>query len=222
MASSFAGHVAVALELARARSERERLLVLADRGRIARDLHDHVIQQMFAVALGIQDVAQYENTSNADRLNGFVEDIDTTIKQIRRSIFRLQGNVRPGRGSLRTAIEKIAADGEAGLGFAPTVIVTGPLDTVVGDGLAADLLAVVREAVSNAARHARATRLRISVTMENDEIVVEVEDDGVGIGDAVRSSGLTNLRERADSLGGTFGLAVPAGGGTHLRWTAPI
>jgi len=222
MAASFAGHVAVALELAHARSDRERLLVLADRGRIARDLHDHVIQQMFAVALGIQDVAQYENTASADRLNGFVEDIDTTIKQIRRSIFHLQGSGQPGRRSIRGAIEKIAVDAEVGLGFAPTVIVTGPLDTVVGDALATDLLAVVREAVSNAARHSRATRLRISVRMEDDEIVAEIEDNGVGVADAIRSSGLTNLRERADARGGTFSLAVPDGGGTQLRWAAPI
>jgi len=222
MASSFAGHVAVALELARAKSERERLVVLADRGRIARDLHDHLIQRMFAVALGIQDVAQYEQTSNAERLNGFVEDIDATIKDIRRSIFELRGTAQLGRQSLRAAVEKIAAGAEAGLGFAPTVTCSGPLDTVVGDTLAAHVLAVVREAVSNAARHSRATALRISVCLENDDIVVEAEDNGVGIGDAVRSSGLTNLRERADSLGGTFRLAVPAGGGTHLRWTAPI
>ncbi|WP_027140593.1 GAF domain-containing sensor histidine kinase [Pseudofrankia saprophytica] len=222
MASSFAGHVAVALELARSKSERERLVVLADRGRIARDLHDHVIQRMFAVALGIQDVAQYEKTANADRLNGFVEDIDATIKDIRRSIFELRGTAQLGRGNLRSAVEKIAADAKAGLGFAPTVTCAGPLDTVVDDTLAAHLLAVVREAVSNAARHAHATALRVSVRLENDEIVIDAEDDGVGIGDAVRSSGLTNLRERADSLGGTFRLTVPTGGGTHLRWTAPI
>jgi signal transduction histidine kinase len=211
MAASFAEHVALALELARAKSDRERLLVLADRGRIARDLHDHVIQQMFAVALGIQDVAQYENSANADRL-----------KQIRRSIFHLQGNAQAGRGSLRSAIEKIAADAEAALGFAPTVTCSGPLDSVVSDALAADLLAVVREAVSNATRHSQASELRLRVALDGDEIVVEVEDNGVGIGDTVRSSGLTNLRERAESLGGTFSLTVPAGGGTRLRWAAPI
>jgi signal transduction histidine kinase len=93
---------------------------------------------------------------------------------------------------------------------------------VVSDALAAHLLAVVREAVSNAARHSQASELRLRVALENDEIVVEVEDNGVGIGDTVRSSGLTNLRERAESLDGTFNLTVPAGGGTHLRWTAPI
>jgi len=222
MAASFAGHVAVALELARSVSERERLVVLADRGRIARDLHDHVIQRMFAVALGIQDVAQYEQTSNADRLNGFVEDIDATIKDIRRSIFELRGNAQLGRGTLRAAIEKIVADAEAGLGFTPAVVCAGPLDTVVSDALAVDLLAVVREAVSNVARHAHATSLRVGVGLDKDDLVVEVEDDGVGIGDAVRSSGLTNLRERADARGGAFTLASPGGGGTLLRWTAPI
>ncbi|ONH22608.1 GAF domain-containing sensor histidine kinase [Pseudofrankia asymbiotica] len=222
LASSFAGHVAVALELARSVSERERLVVLADRGRIARDLHDHVIQRMFAVALGIQDVAQYEQTANADRLNGFVEDIDATIKDIRRSIFELRGSAQLGRGTLRAAFEKIAADSETGLGFVPVVTCAGPLDTVVSDTLAADVLAVVREAVSNAARHSRATTMRIDVRLEDDAVVVEAEDDGVGIGNATRSSGLTNLRERAESLGGTFALAVPAGGGTQLRWSAPI
>jgi len=148
MAAGFAGHAAVALELARSKSEQERLVVLADRGRIARDLHDHVIQRMFAVALGIQDVAQYEQSANAERLNGFVEDIDATIKDIRRSIFELRGSAQLGRGTLRSAIEKIAVDGKAGLGFAPAVTCAGPLDTVVSDTLAAHLLAVVREAVS--------------------------------------------------------------------------
>jgi signal transduction histidine kinase len=222
MASSFADHVAIGLELARAKSERERLVVLADRGRIARDLHDHVIQRMFAVALGIQDVAQYESAANSDRLNGFVEDIDATIKDIRRSIFELRGSAQFGRGSLRAAVEKIATDAEAGLGFAPTVTCAGPLDTVVGESLAAHVLAVVREAVSNAARHSRATTLRIGVRLENEEVVVDAEDNGVGIGETARRSGLANLRERAESLGGTFTLADPVGGGTHLRWTAPI
>jgi len=99
---------------------------------------------------------------------------------------------------------------------------TGPLDTVVSNVLAGHVLAVVREAVSNAARHARATTLRVQVALVDDDVVVEAQDNGVGIGSTVRSSGLTNLRERAESLGGTFAVTGPDSGGTHLRWTAPI
>ncbi|SQE00116.1 GAF sensor signal transduction histidine kinase [Parafrankia sp. Ea1.12] len=222
MATSFAGHIAVALELARARADQEHLRVLADRGRIARDLHDHVIQRMFAVALGMQDLAQYENPSNADRLNGYVEDIDATIKDIRRSIFELRGQGPTKRGRLRTALDKIAEDVRPALGFAPAISLTGPLDTVADDQLTDHLLAVTREALTNTARHAHATSVEVRLAVDGDMVTLDAVDNGVGIGDTTRRSGLDNLRARAESLGGTFTATVPPAGGTHLRWTAPL
>ncbi|MCK9893956.1 GAF domain-containing protein [Frankia sp. AgB32] len=222
MAATCAGHVAVALELARARSERERLLVAEDRGRIARDLHDHVIQRIFAVALGLQDLAQYESPANADRLGGYVEDIDATIKDIRRTIFELRPGPAAARGRVRDVIGKIVRDARPGLGFTPTVRFAGPVDAVVDDALADHLCAVVREALSNVARHARAGAAEVSVGIADDELIVEVADDGVGLGGSSRRSGVDNLRTRAESLGGTFLLTSLPGGGTQLRWAVPF
>ncbi|ABW16271.1 GAF sensor signal transduction histidine kinase [Parafrankia sp. EAN1pec] len=222
MAAGFAGHVAVALELARARADQEHLRVLADRGRIARDLHDHVIQRMFAVALGMQDLAQYENPSNAGRLNGYVEDIDATIKDIRRSIFELRGQSPTKRGRLRAGLNKIADDVRLALGFAPAISLTGPLDTVADDQLTDHLLAVTREALTNTARHAHATSVEVRLAVDGDMVTLDAVDNGVGIGDTTRRSGLDNLRARAESLGGTFTATTPPTGGTHLRWAAPF
>ncbi|WP_391530208.1 GAF domain-containing protein [Candidatus Frankia nodulisporulans] len=224
MAATCAGHIAVALELAQARAERERLLVADDRGRIARDLHDHVIQRIFAIALGLQDLAQYENPTNAGRLATYVEDIDATIRDIRRTIFEL----RPGStgiargGGVRGTLDKIAADARPGLGFVPTVRYAGPVNSVVDASLAEHASAVAREALSNVARHARASSVTLAVQVVDDQLIIEVIDDGVGMSETTRRSGLDNLRTRAESLGGTFTVTAPAGGGTHLRWAVPL
>jgi signal transduction histidine kinase len=223
LAATCARHVAVALELARARAERERLLVAEDRGRIARDLHDHVIQRIFAVALGLQDLAQYESPANADRLGGYVEDIDATIKDIRRTIFELRPGSAVSRGGVRAAIDKIVEEARPGLGFAPGVRYLGPIDAVVDEEFADHVYAVVRESLSNAARHAHASAVEVSVCLVGDELVVEVADDGVGLGASSRRSGLDNLRTRAESLGGTFTIAAAADGrGMRVRWAVPL
>ncbi len=222
-AASFAGNVAITLELARVKADRERLMVLADRGRIARDLHDHVIQRMFAVALGLQDVAQYERPANAERLNQYVDDLDLTIKDIRRSIFELRSSGEPEeQRRLHTEIDRIAEDVRPALGFTPTIRYSGPLETVVGDELADHVIAVAREALTNAARHSQARSVELHLGVAGDAVVVDVIDDGVGIGSADRRSGLANLRSRAEQLGGTFALTTPTGGGTHLHWAAPL
>ncbi|WP_372511873.1 GAF domain-containing protein [Frankia umida] len=224
MAATCAGHIAVALELAQARAERERLLVADDRGRIARDLHDHVIQRIFAIALGLQDLAQYENPTNAGRLATYVEDIDATIRDIRRTIFELRpGSTGTARGGgVRDTLDKIAADARPGLGFVPTVRYAGPVNSVVDAGLAEHASAVAREALSNVARHARASSVTLAVQVVDDQLIIEVIDDGVGMSETTRRSGLDNLRTRAESLGGTFTVTAPAGGGTHLRWAVPL
>ncbi|SQD94446.1 Hypoxia sensor histidine kinase response regulator DosT [Parafrankia sp. Ea1.12] len=222
LATSFAGHIAIALELAHTKADQERLLVLADRGRIARDLHDHVIQRLFAVALGMQDLAQYENPSNADRITAYIENIDATIKDIRRTIFELR-STQPGRGNrLRGALEKISDDIRPALGFTPAITLSGPLDSLVDDRLTDHLIAVAREALTNTARHARATTAELRLAVLGDTITLDAVDDGVGIGDSTRRSGLDNLRTRAEIVGGTCSVTTPPGGGTHLRWTAPL
>ncbi|MCK9905048.1 histidine kinase [Parafrankia colletiae] len=222
LATSFAGHIAIALELAHAKADQERLLVLADRGRIARDLHDHVIQRLFAVALGMQDLAQYENPSNSDRITSYIEDIDATIKDIRRTIFELR-SAHPTRAArLRTALEEISEDIRPALGFAPTITLSGPLDSVVDDRLADHLLAVAREALTNTARHARAGTAELRLAVDGDAVTLDAVDDGVGIGDSTRRSGLDNLRTRAEIVGGSYTISTPPGGGTHLHWSAPL
>jgi signal transduction histidine kinase len=221
-AASFAGNVAITLELARVKADRERLVVLADRGRIARDLHDHVIQRMFAVALGLQDIAQYERPSNAERINQYVEDLDVTIKDIRRSIFELRASGASKRSRLHAAIDRIAEDVRPALGFTPTVRYSGPLETVIGDDLADQVIAVARESLTNAARHSQAGTVELRIGVAGESVVVDVIDDGVGIGPGGRRSGLDNLRTRAEQLGGSFTLTTPAGGGTHLHWAAPL
>nr|WP_026239682.1 GAF domain-containing protein [Parafrankia discariae] len=222
LATSFAGHIAIALELAHTKADQERLLVLADRGRIARDLHDHVIQRLFAVALGMQDLAQYENPSNADRITAYIENIDATIKDIRRTIFELRSTHPTRGGRLRGALEKISEDIRPALGFNPVITLSGPLDSLVDERLADHLLAVAREALTNTARHARATTAELRLAVQGDTIALDAVDDGVGIGDSTRRSGLDNLRTRAEIVGGACSVTTPPGGGTHLRWTAPL
>ncbi len=223
-AASFAGSVAITLELARIKADRERLVVLADRGRIARDLHDHVIQRMFAVALGLQDIVQYEHPVNAERLSQYVDDLDVTIKDIRRSIFELRSSGGGGdeRRRLHAAIEGIVEDVRPALGFTPTIQYSGPLESVVGGELADHVVAVAREALTNAARHSQARSVELRLGVAGDSVVIDVIDDGVGLGSTDRRSGLGNLQSRAEQLGGSFSLTTPAGGGTHLRWAAPL
>ncbi|MBE3201384.1 MULTISPECIES: sensor histidine kinase [Parafrankia] len=222
LATSFAGHIAIALELGHAKADQERLLVLADRGRIARDLHDHVIQRLFAVALGMQDLAQYENPSNSDRITSYIEDIDATIKDIRRTIFELR-SAHPTRvARLRGALEEICDDIRPALGFTPTITLTGPLESLVDDRLTDHLIAAAREALTNTARHARAGAAELRLAVQGDSVTLDAIDDGVGLGSSTRRSGLDNLRTRAEIVGGSFSLSTPPGGGTHLRWTAPL
>ncbi|MCL9761653.1 GAF domain-containing protein [Frankia sp. AiPa1] len=225
LAATCTGHIAVALELARARAERERLLVADDRGRIARDLHDQVIQRIFAIALGLQDLAQYESPANAGRLDGYVEDIDATIKDIRRTIFELRpgpSGAVVGGGGVRGTLDKIVADARPGLGFAPTVRYAGPVNLVVDARLADHVYAVVRESLSNVARHAHAGAVDLAVRVADGQLIVEVTDDGVGLPQASRRSGLDNLRTRAETLGGTFTATAQAAGGTRVHWSVPL
>ncbi len=221
MATTFANHAAIALELSDARLDQQRMVLLEDRDRIARDLHDHVIQRLFAAGLTVQSVASgLDGDRRGERLAQVVGDVDATIRQIRTSIFELRGSLGPETGTLRTQLVDVAGELTETLGFSPRLRFTGPLDAVVPEPTVEDLLAVVREALTNVARHSQASQVDVEVTATSAQLSVDVIDNGVGIGDAARRSGLANLRERAERHGGE--LTTPDHEGTHVRWTIPL
>jgi signal transduction histidine kinase len=221
MATTFANHASVALELAEARRDQQRVLLLEDRARIARDLHDHVIQQVFAAGLVVQATASsVVDPASVKSLQEVVEHLDDAIKQIRVSIFQLQP---PVPGGLRAAVMDVVAELQPALGFAPRFDMDGPLDSVATADLVRDVTAVVREGLANVARHASATRAQLSVFATTTRLTVTISDDGSGVGDGTRRSGLDNMRQRAEGRNGSMAIAeVPDLGGTTLVWTVPI
>ena len=219
MATAFANHASIALELVETRRDQQRMLLLEDRARIARDLHDHVIQQLFAAGMGIQGVAAGLDEPRADQLEEVVGRVDEAIRQIRSSIFQLTPH-RFG-GHLRTAVMEVVAEVTPVLGFSPDVSFSGPVDILSDPQLTGDVAAVVREGLTNIARHACATRAQVTVSGNADEMTVCVTDDGVGLGDTGRRSGLDNIRRRAEQRSGS--LAVEdAAPGTRITWSASV
>ncbi|AVT28612.1 ATPase [Plantactinospora sp. BC1] len=218
--ATFAGQAALALERARAQEERELLVVLEDRERIARDLHDVVIQRLFAMGLQLQTVAPLAARPDVrQRLNATVDDLDSTIRDIRRAIFELR---TPMSAALRTEIRDLVAGSAEALGFRPGLEMTGPVDSAVPDRIRPDLLAVLGEALSNAVRHARASRVTVTVDVRDGELCVGVADDGVGTDPARARGGLVNLRERAERYGGSFEVGRTEPTGTTVVWRVPL
>ncbi|HEY3002228.1 MAG TPA: GAF domain-containing protein [Kribbellaceae bacterium] len=219
---SFAEQAELACELGERRRDSEALSLFADRDRIARNLHDLVIQRLFATGMALQGAANLIDVdpANARRAIGrAVGDLDATIKEIRTTVFALQQPVDRSL-SLRAKILDVVDAATATLGFAPSLQFDGLVDTTVGEPAAEQLLAVLREALSNVARHAHATSVSILVSAR-DRLVLQISDDGIGMADASeRRSGLDNMAARADQLGGelTIGAGQP---GTVLRWAAP-
>jgi PAS domain S-box-containing protein len=205
-------------ELAAARITRE---VLADRDRMARDLHDRVIQRIFGAALTLQGMASLAGHPDmAVRIEAVIHELDLSIEEIRSAIFTLQrGPQSPA--SLRAEILDLVTNAAQGLEFTPSVSFSGPVDTVVPDEVAAQVLAVAREALSNIARHAHASAAEIKLSADS-ELVLEVTDNGRGMGGTARRSGLRNLRDRAAALGGTFELISAPNAGTRLMWRVPL
>ncbi len=221
MAEAFAKHATVAIELMKARADQQRLAVLEDRDRIALDLHDHVIQRLFAAGLSLQSLASgTDRPEHVERLGRVVADLDETIRQVRSSIFELQ-NVATTPG-VRSTVLAVAEQITPALAFEPTVRFEGPVDTLVSGTLIGDVEAVVREAMTNVAKHAQATAVEVTVAANGSSLSVSVRDNGIGIGDPGRASGLQNLRARARKHRG--GLVVHSGesGGTELQWTAQL
>ncbi|HEX8303373.1 MAG TPA: GAF domain-containing sensor histidine kinase [Jatrophihabitans sp.] len=219
MATTFANHAAVALELADARADQQRVVLLEDRDRIARDLHDHVIQRLFAAGLTVQSLqARQDDPAAAAKLGQVVTDLDVTIRQIRTSIFDLRGALSTSATSVRADLLGVAAEQAGQLGFEPALRFTGPVDTLVDEALADDLAAVLREALSNVARHARASKADVTLDVSFSTVCLEVSDDGVGFGATTRRSGLANLTERAARRGGSMTVTSTPHEGTQLRW----
>ncbi|GAB3412463.1 sensor histidine kinase [Flindersiella endophytica] len=226
LVATFARHAALAVEYTRAQLDRERIAVLQDRDRIARDLHDQVIQRLFAIALGLQGMSRRlgGRTDLTERVGGYVEDLDVTIQQIRRTIFSLQEE-DAGERSLRGKILDIAQDAVEPLGFEPRISLEGPLDSAVADQLGTELLATLREGLANVARHANAAHAEVVARVDVPRRIVEirVKDDGIGIPDNHPvGGGLKNLAARAHRLGGEFSVTAHVAGGTELIWRSPL
>lgn len=217
--AAFADQAALALQLATSQRRVRELDILTDRDRIARDLHDQVIQRLFAVGLSLQGtVVRVREPEVRQRLSEAVDDLQGVIQEIRTTIFDLHGTSQ-GPTRLRQRIDS-AAGQFAGAGLRSTAQYSGPL-SVVDAGLADHAEAVVREAVSNAARHAQATTVTVRVRVD-DDLCIEVRDNGRGMPAEFTASGLRNLRRRAEEMGGEFAVGTLPAGGTLLRWSAPI
>jgi len=220
MASDFARQASVAIELARGRADRQRLELVEDRNRIARDLHDHVIQRLFGSGMTLQAIASTAPESTRAAIAEQVEAIDAAISEIRTAVFTLTSR-SSGAPALRHRVLDVVAESSAGLASAPRLTFSGPVDLLIEGELADDVVAVVREGLANVARHASARSADVAIVVDDAGVIVTVDDDGRGMSHASRrSSGTANLRARAERHGGEFELLGRESGGTRLRWTA--
>jgi signal transduction histidine kinase len=222
MLTSFAAQAGVGLELAEHRRDAERFAVFEDRDRIARDLHDLVIQRLYATGMSLESVsARLGESDTRRRISSAVDALDETIKEIRSAIFSLHSRPVADGAGLRARILEVVDEAGGALGFAPALRMSGGLDGDVPADAGEHLLGALREALSNAARHARASRVDVTVEV-GQELILLVRDDGVGMEKSERGSGLANLAERAGLLGGTLRAGPADGGGTELEWRVPL
>jgi len=222
MLITFAAQAGIGLELAEHRSDAQRLELFEERDRIARDLHDLVIQRLFATGMSLQGtMALLGNPEAAGRVEKAIDALDETIRDIRSAIFSLQSRNEAEPAPLRTRILGVVEEMTDSLGFAPALRLAGPLDSQVPGAIAGQMLAALREALANVAKHAKAARVDVAVEAGTD-LVLTVRDDGVGLAAATRRSGLANLAERAAELGGTLRATTAASGGTELEWRVPL
>jgi signal transduction histidine kinase len=219
--ATFADQAGLALDRAQAIEERSELAVTSDRERIARDLHDVVIQRLFATGLQLQGAVSMARVPEvAQRIDAAVEALDVTIKDIRSTIFELQHH---GHGdSLRADLHKLVEEYAPLLKFTPTIRTQGPIDTVVPRDVRDQLVPVLREALSNLARHAAADHGEVHVVADDRELRMTVVDDGVGVAPDVAESGLRNARRRASALGGRLELSPRTPRGTSFVWRVPL
>jgi signal transduction histidine kinase len=225
VAESFAAQAAVNVVLAESRRERERLSIYEERDRIARDLHDLVIQRLFATGIQLQGAVRHTDLplEVRERISRAVDDLDETIREIRQTIFALHEPVDTVTDSCRARVLREVRQSGALLGFEPAVRFVGPVDTVASPAITEHVVAVLREALTNAAKHAQARRVDVMVEADASSITVIVTDDGVGLTDSGRRSGLGNMSARAVDLGGDCSVErVSDSGGTRVRWRAPV
>ncbi|GGX92572.1 GAF domain-containing sensor histidine kinase [Streptomyces hiroshimensis] len=232
LAAQFAAQAALALVMAEAQRDRERLAVFEDRDRIARDLHDLVIQRLFATGLMLESAQRNAVVPDVKlKVGQAVDELDVTIQEIRTAIFALQQGPAEAPAGLRTRVLRELGTAAVPLGFQPSASFVGPVDAKVGELTGKNLIAALREALSNAFRHARASRMEVvvdaTVSLPDGRPAVRltVADDGVGIPEGGRRSGLKNLAKRAESLGGSssYGPGLgEGGGGTRVVWEAPL
>jgi signal transduction histidine kinase len=221
LVSDFATHAAIALVLASARADARRLTILSERERIAHDLHDHVIQRLFAAGMDLQGtLARARSPEVADRLNRTLDDLQTIIEEIRTTIFQLKSPLG-GTADFRQRFQQVVADLTENRDIVTTTRMHGPMTAVCGE-LGEHAEAVTAEAVSNAVRHSGASRLTVEVSV-GDMFVLDIIDNGCGIpADNRRNSGLANMKHRAEQLGGACEISNPPEGGTRVHWVAPL
>jgi signal transduction histidine kinase len=223
LAMSLAAAAAIAIDNARLHEQSRELSLLSDRERIAHDLHDTVIQRLVGSGLVLQGTMRLVDRAEArQRIEHVVDELDESVRQLRSAIFELDTHRLPGR-SIRMEVVELAAEAGRGLGFDPVVRLDGPIDVAVDDELAANVLAVLREALSNVARHAKASAVEVRLEA-GTHLVLEVSDDGVGL-PAERppaGSGLRNIATRAEAFGGGTSVVDRAGGGATMRWEVPL
>ena len=221
MAEALALAAGIAIENTRLHDRVRILSVLEDRDRIARELHDRVIQRIFAVGMTLEGATRLEQLAPVlEKVNKAIDDLDTTITEIRTAIFELDSGIRRG---LRHGVLELAGELSSLLGSRPGVTFFGPIDSGVPPNVADHLLAVLREALTNAAKHAEAKKFSVIVSV-TDEVTLEVVDDGTGMPTHIAGSvglGLANMRRRAEKLGGTFETQNAPGGGTRVIWRVP-
>ncbi|MBH0054420.1 GAF domain-containing protein [Salinibacterium sp. SWN139] len=220
--SEFADRAGIAIALAWARRDEQKLRVIEDRSRIARDLHDRVIQRLFATGLGLQALAE-EDPLHAVAIDGHTAEIDVAIADIRSAVFTLTTRAASVGPLLRHRLLDVIAELSPLLASSPRMTFSGAIDAVATGTLADDIVAVVTECLANVARHANAKNLEVDITATDTDITVTVEDDGKGIGPTnTRSSGTANLAKRAEMRGGVFTLEPGASHGTRARWCIPL
>ena len=216
----------IAIENARLHTRIQEFALVDERERIARDLHDTVIQRLFATGLSLQRTGRIVRT-DADgavtRIEAAVDDLDLTVKHIRSAIFELESSRVSSSGGLRDRVLGLGREAAGALGFEPRCFFEGPVDSAVADDVAGDLLATLREALSNVARHAKATRVDVEVVVTG-QVVLRVVDDGRGPPgrDAPRRLGLNNMETRAAQRGGRFELRAGLPAGTIVEWQVPL
>jgi len=221
MMTTFAAQAGIGLELAEHRRDAERVAVFADRDRIARQLHDLVIQRLFATGMSLQaTTGMLPEGPAVTRVSQAVDALDETIRDIRAAIFTLQSR-DTGDAGLRTRIMAVTDEMSQALGFQPSLRLEGNIDSDVPDAAGQSMLLALREALSNAARHARATRIDVTIR-SGDDLILTVQDNGTGMGETSRRSGLANLLERAADLGGQMRIDTGPGRGTRLEWSVPL